>query len=376
MDPASPLARRFPLIPRPRPPCTPLAARIAAISELAGTAARTADLAAASAAFNQAALLASDCGQPALARHWCHRHARAYLRACPLPPPCARRALEPLVNLARLHIRDSNGDAAFRLLDSLYHAVTSRTATTIDGIALPANNLTQTPQDHHDLRQWLWTVHLSDSPRALISAGCWQEALTHLHRHNGIGQRMLDGRQVAVITHCTTGDTSTALTLLDQTAPGEPWEHTVTACLTALCRQHASLPASPSLTDMLDSYQQLPPAPRLAVFRTRLGLSVIDAAQGVQHPRARAIARSLIDQAARDGYAAREILAHPGCTAITTSDQAATLTQLLKHCALGHQNPPADLEASLSPALDTSEEVISCALPADARNPSGHLIGK
>jgi hypothetical protein len=335
--------------------------RVAAICDLAGTAARTGDLAVASAAFNQAALVASDCGLPGLARDWCHRHARAYLCAAPLTAPAARHALEPLVNLARLHIRDGNGEAAFHLLGTLYHAITSRTATTIDGIHLPAENLTRSPQDHHDLCRWLWTVHLCDSPRALISAGRWQDALAHLHRHKGIGQRMLDGRQVAVIAHGTAGDTGTALKLLYQTAPTQPWERAVTACLTALCLQDANLPAGQSLATMLDSYEQLATAPRLAVFHTRLGLSVIDAMGGVEHTAARGIAYTLINRAACDGYAAREVLAHPGCRAIITSDQGRALNKLLGRCELGQRNLPTEMEAGLSAALDTSEEVITCA---------------
>ena len=73
-------------------------------------------------------------GLPKLAREWCHRHAAAYLRAHPLGAQAARHALEPLVNLARLHIRDGKSDAAFQLLDALYKAVTSRADTVIDGL--------------------------------------------------------------------------------------------------------------------------------------------------------------------------------------------------------------------------------------------------
>lgn len=114
----SPVLSRFPLVPRPRPPCSPLRTRAARISDLAATAARDQDLAAASAVFNQAALLASDCGCADQARQWCRQHALAYLRACPLDARSGRLALEPLVNLARLHIRDGNGTAAYTLLDN------------------------------------------------------------------------------------------------------------------------------------------------------------------------------------------------------------------------------------------------------------------
>lgn len=364
MDPDGPLARRFPLVPRPRPACSPLPARVNGICDLARTAARSSDLAAASAAFNKAALLASDCGLPELARQWCRRHADIYLSVRPLDARAARYALEPLVNLARLYIRDGNGDTAFCLLDTLYRAITSRTGAAVDGILLPGSDLTRSPEDHRDLRRWLWTVHLSDSPRALISAGRWQEALAHLQRHNGIGQRMLDGRQVAVITHCTAGDTDSALRLLQDTTAAEPWEHAVTACLTVLCRQHGRLPAGQNLTSMLDTYQQLAHATHPAMFCTRLGLSVIDAASSAEHPGAHDIAHSLINHvtASRDGYPAREILAHHGCTAILTGNQAAELAEILDDCALGQRKLPAELEAHLSAALDISEKVISCTL--------------
>ncbi len=83
-----------------------------------------------------------------------------------LSAAAARHALEPLVNLARLHIRDGHGDQAFQLLEDLYRAVTDRAGTVIDGIDLPADDLTRTDEDHRELVRWLWTVHLSDSPRA------------------------------------------------------------------------------------------------------------------------------------------------------------------------------------------------------------------
>jgi len=129
-----------------------------------------------------------------------------------------------------------------------------------------------------------------------------------------------------------------------------------------------SSPAGQGLTAMLDAYRQFSPAPHLAVFCTRLGLSVIDAAGGAGRPPANGIAHSLINQvaASRDGYAAREVLAHNGCTAILTDDQARELAKILDHCALGHQKLPGELEAGLSVALDTSEKVISRALTAPA----------
>ncbi|MBV9026933.1 MAG: hypothetical protein JO362_24775, partial [Streptomycetaceae bacterium] len=39
-----------------------------------------------------------------------YQHAAAYLHACPLPGVSAIRALEPVVNLARLQIRAGRAD--------------------------------------------------------------------------------------------------------------------------------------------------------------------------------------------------------------------------------------------------------------------------
>jgi hypothetical protein len=77
------VARRFPLVARSRPACTPLETRVGAVCALADSAERGGNQASASAVYNQVALLASDVGLPNLARAWCHRRADAYLRAHP-----------------------------------------------------------------------------------------------------------------------------------------------------------------------------------------------------------------------------------------------------------------------------------------------------
>ena len=372
MDATGPIARRFPLIARHRPACAPLTVRVAGLRSLADDAARTGDLATASTVHNQAALLASDLGLPDLARHWCHRHAAAYLRACPLPAHDARRALEPLVNLARLHLRAGNGDHALDLLTTLNQAVTTRADTTVDGLLVPATTLTATDNDHQELRRWLWTVLLADGTRALTSAGRWHDAHTHLQRHNGIGQRMLDGRQVAVIAHLVAGEPHHALTLLARTAPGEPWENAVTSCLTVLARDHANQPPEPDRTTMFSRYHQLDPTTHPTVFHTRLSLTIIDAAGGVNaHPTARRTAAALIDRttSSRDGYAARDVLAHDDCNAMLSPDQQQHLTDTLTASGLGCNEIPAVLTSELSAALATSEEVLSTVLHSPATAP-------
>ncbi len=81
------------------------------------------------------------------------------------------RARTP-VNLARLHIRTGDTDAAVRLLDSLYEAVRIGGQCEIDGRPLDFHNLTTTTSssssdDHHTLCRWLWTVVLTEGLRAL-----------------------------------------------------------------------------------------------------------------------------------------------------------------------------------------------------------------
>jgi hypothetical protein len=361
MDPTGPVALRFPLVARVRPVCLPLPARAGRIAELANAAERDACQGLASSVFNQAALLASDLDLPDVARQWCHRHASAYLHACPLGGMDAVRALEPLVNLARLRIRAGHGDQAHRMLLSLCEAVTEGTAVMLDGIWVPAD-LTATDADRREVRQWLWRVIIADGTRALTAAGRWQDALTHLQHHRGVGRHILDGRQVAVLARATTADYDGAQQLLADTAPGEPWENAVTACLTALCRPPHRRPANSDIDTLLDRCCRLDFQAGLVVFHTRLVLSAVDASHLSSHPRLRTQAIELTDRIVEigDGYAAREILAHDGCVSLLTQQQTRRLARTVDVCALGRRAIP----SVLTSALDTSEAVITRTLRA------------
>ncbi|MBU8861891.1 hypothetical protein KSK32_32505 [Micromonospora sp. WMMB482] len=268
-------AHRFPLVARSRPLCTALPARIGALADLAARAQHDNDLTAAARVYNQAALIASDCGQTDLARQWCHRHAQAWLDRPDLTTTPGRHVIESLVNLARLHIRAGEHDDGLTLLTELYHAIAHRTDTTIDGIPLPAAALTPTEEAHRDLTQWLWSVHLADGTRALTSAGRWDDAEEHLQHHHGIGNRMLDGRQAAIIARIHRGQHAAAQQMIDTTQPGEPWEAAVAACLTTM--SHPDGPARTEDVDLMTArYQKVSRDPSLVVFRTRLALSIVE----------------------------------------------------------------------------------------------------
>ncbi|MFI9643596.1 hypothetical protein ACIG87_26680 [Micromonospora sp. NPDC051925] len=357
MDPTGAQARRFPLVARPRPACTPLPQRVADLTHRAAAATRDHDPATATAVINLAALLASDCGRPDLAHQWSTRLARSAL-AHPAPDfRTASHSLEPIINLARLRTRVGDGTGAWKLLEALYRAVASRTDITIDGILIPAARLTPGPTTHRELRQWLWTVLLSSGAHALATAGRWDDAYHRLQQHNGIGRRMLDGRQIAVIAHATTGKRTRALELLRDTAPGEPWEHAVTAALTLLCQPAATM--STTQRHAVAAYQRLDTAAAgLVVFHTRLGMCLVDALGGVEQPAAQPIVADLIERARSDGYAARDVLAHPGCRAILNQRQAEQLTDQVTACGLGAGGIPEPLLVDLVGALEAAEAVI------------------
>ena len=350
MNPA--VARRFPLIARPRPACTPLDQRVSELQARADLAQEHRDVASASAVFNLAALLASDCGMADLARTWCHRLAAVALAHDSEP----RHALEPVVNLARLYIRAGDGPAAWNLLEGLFRAIDTRTDITIDGIAVPAALLTDTPEAHLKARTWLWTVLLGTGAHALAAAGRWDEASERLSQYKGDGARMLDGRQVSVIAHATAGRHRQARAVLAATQPGEPWENAVTACLAL--HVFTDDPAD-SPTTALSTFHALGSAePGLTVFHIRLGLTIIDALDD-NHPAREQVAVTLINQAASDGYAARDLLNHPGRHGFVTGQQLRRLAEVVSDCGLDLGTMPEIHLASLGRALDTAESVIA-----------------
>jgi hypothetical protein len=360
MDPHGLTAKRFPLVARFRPACLPLADRVKALVDLAHRATEQTDQGLASTVFNQAALLASDVGLPDLARSMCHRHAQAYLSACPLPAMSAIRGLEPLINLARLQIRAGQPDDARQRLLDLYKAVGASGPATIDGITVPAD-LTRTAADRKEVRAWLWRVLLADGTRTLTTTGRWAEALAHIQQHQGVGTRMLDGRQVAIVAALTEGDTNHTAELLTHTAPGEPWEQIVTACLTVLCQRDAGQPVDDHTAELVSSCLGYEAKPGLTVFAIRLGLTALDALDNPERPEARGLVGDMVGRVAdaADGYAAREILAHPLATMLASADEATDCRDLIRTCALGAGSLPDELCVGLGAALDTAEGVLT-----------------
>jgi hypothetical protein len=95
------------------------------------------------------------------------------------------------------------------------------------------------------------------------------------------------------------------------------------------------------------------------VFDTRLGLSFLDALTGPHRQTARTVTVGQIHRATTDGYAARDVLHHPGCRRIATHEQTHALTTLVDACGLDSACLAPAMLADLNTALDTAEPVIA-----------------
>ncbi|MFG2091821.1 hypothetical protein [Spirillospora sp. NPDC048824] len=361
MTPAlSQAARAFPLVPRTRPACRPIEERIREVTDFARTAteatAATDRLAAAAAAQNRAALIASDCGMPELAGSLCRQQFELFIRARPLTARTARYALEPLVNLSRLLMRAGNPEAACNQLEELYRAVQARESARIDGRELPFGELTGSGHEHRDLRQWLWGVMLADGVRALVTAGRWKQAAAFAQQYRGVGRRLLDGRQAAIITQALTGDPEAASAAVEQSAASEAWERAVAACLAMFCLRAAGRPPRAADTTPVQEYLALEPNPELATFRVRIALTALCLAGGEDPDDGASIVSRIVSEVpdVEDGYVARDLLRNPDLKGRFTAAQQAHLVSTVQSAGLGQGAIPEPLRTELLAAAENS----------------------
>ncbi|MFI6161609.1 hypothetical protein ACIA59_16885 [Micromonospora haikouensis] len=352
---AATIAARFPLVARKRPPAKPLDARVDRLVRLAETAHRECDPDKASMVFNGAALLASDCGDPNLARAWCRRHASLYLNQAQLNGYTARFALEPVVNLARLRIREGDGDGAYRLLTELYAVIVGGTPALLDDLEIHPRQLPADPEELRQIISWLRGTLLSDGTRALTLAGRWDDAVAHVRRHDGIGPTLLDGRQVTIVAHLLQDEGPAAAALLTTTKVETPWEHAVHGLLTTWLELAAGR-TPVDHADLIDRVSATPRTTGLTVCRVRLGLTALDLAMSVPTGVADSLTKRLIADATNDedANAARDLINHP---AVTCENQG-TLRALIKASGLGQGRLPAAAVDRLSSALDMAETAI------------------
>ncbi|HEU5023610.1 MAG TPA: hypothetical protein VFV01_01690 [Spirillospora sp.] len=364
----------FPLLGRPRPPCPALPARIQEITDIAHTARRKSAGAMhdAAHALNKAALVVSDCGRPDIARQLCRQHLDVYMAADkPLTFSRARFMLEPVVNLARLHIRGDDPESALRILKAMHHAAVCGTDMFVDGRALPLAHLTGTHSERTKLREWVWLQLLTDGLRSLVRAGRWTEALALAEAHRGIGAHLMEGRQVAILTAGLNGDSRAALDLLHASSVTQPWEHQVASCLEVMCGDPDD-PNSPSaVASMVHAFQASRPIAGYAVFRARLGLTVTLLSCTDTSHSVRTLLTQVADEAiaAADGYAAREVLDHSIPGVAVPAERHRALEHLAAASGLGAGSIPQPLQDALNAAIGIAAEALAHSLKEQAPSP-------
>jgi hypothetical protein len=340
------IAARIPLVRRPKPPGIPLADRMAALTELTiqpAGASHQQLVARASGILNFAALIASDAGLPDLASDLCWRQHAVFAQATCLDQDVAVMALMPVVNIARLLIRQGDGERAFDVLQRLYRAAQLRSSTLIGNHAIDMAPLIRTGEDHRKICTELWTTVLTDGARALARAGQWTEAARTMTAHRGIGNRLLDGRQIKIMSLTEQRLPDQARAMIDSSTPAEPWENTVAALLRICCQPETSASSrdqpGDAASQALDLITQSA-EPTTAVFRVRIGLTALDLAASQPVRCIGDLQAAVLSTALSDAYAARDVLASPAMRTHLTGRQQHQLTAILTNAALGTRNLP------------------------------------
>ncbi|WP_030862005.1 hypothetical protein [Streptomyces sp. NRRL S-37] len=366
------IASRIPLVRRTKAPALPLQERINHLTGLTVAPAGTShhDLVArACGLLNYAALIASDVGLPGLAEDLCWRQHQVFANAGRLSGRIAVMALMPLVNLARLQTRAGHGELAYSLLHCLNDAARHRNKTDIDGRTVDLSPLTGTDEDHRTVCQELYVTLLVDGARALARIGRWTEAADAMAQHRGIGNRLLDGRQIKIMALMEQGLDQQARDLIDTTQPTEPWEMAVATLLRAHCHQAAAPLARADVDQAQHAAVSLlaDPEPSIAVFQTRTGLAALEL--DANGPHTNALLSALTDVARLDAYAAREVLDHPTIRALLSAERTSALGSVVADAGLGAGTLPADHQRSLTEAVTLGEAELRRLLQDDQAAP-------
>ncbi|WP_344888016.1 hypothetical protein [Nonomuraea antimicrobica] len=365
MNPA--IARRIPLVCRPKPPGLPLDKRIAELTALTVEppgADHPQQVARASGVLNFAALIASDSGMPDLAAELCWRQHKVFVEAGALSQDIAVMSLMPLVNIARLLIREGDGSGAFAVLQQLYRAAQQRGTTVIRDHAVDLAPLIQTGPDHRKICTELWVTLLVDGARALASAGRWTEAANSMAAHRGVGQRLLDGRQITIMSLVEQDLHQQAADMIDSSVPAEPWENAVAAILRIHCRPTTSTTPPTELDHAVRAALTLiaEPEPTTAAFRVRLGLTVLDLAADQPTAHDSDLRSAVISVANSDGYAARDVLRHHGMLSHMTLQEEQELARVLAAAGFGAGSLPAAHSEALTAAVRQGEQSLRALL--------------
>ncbi|MFJ2812142.1 hypothetical protein [Streptomyces sp. NPDC087294] len=369
------IASRIPLVRRTKAPALPLQERINHLTGLtvAPAGASHHDLVARTCGvLNYAALIASDVGLPDLAEDLCWRQHQVFADAGRLSGRVAVMSLMPLVNLSRLLTRAGHGALAYSLLHCLNDAARHRAKTDIDGRTIDLSALTGTDEDHRTVCQELYVTLLVDGARALAQIGRWTEAADAMAQHRGIGNRLLDGRQIKIMALMEQDLDQQARDLIDTSRPAEPWERAIALLLRAHCHPaKAPLPrADVNRAQRAAASLLADPKPSTALFQTRAGLAALNLAND---PQSSTLLEALTEVARLDAYAAREVLDDPPARAILSAKRASSLGSVVEVAGLGAGTLPADHQRSLSESVALGEAELKRLLHDDKAAPGNPL---
>jgi hypothetical protein len=354
----------FPLVPRPRPPGSPLDTRVEELTALTvGTEQGTGQERATRAAevLNKAALIASDCGVPGLARQLCHRQYALLAQSAPLPAWAVRLALQPVLNVPRQLIREGRADEAHTMLETLHRAALNRAAADIEGRPIDFGTLTDRAEAHKEARTLTWTALLADGTRALAQAGHWTEAADLAAAHRGIGTRLLDGRQTAILARLHDGHADQAAEMVEESEASESWENAVQSILRVLCRRATSSITGADTATMLAlalATARLPDC-STTVGRTRIGIIAIDLAGTVDAGQTESLRTALAATTMHDAYAARDLLSSQHAHEHLTARQLSDLRGLVGAGGLGSGTIPGRLCPQVMAAVIQAEAMLA-----------------
>lgn len=355
------LAEQIPLVRRPKPLGLPLEKRIAeltALTDWLAGADHHQQVARASGVINVAALIASDIGLAHLAEDLCWRLHTIFTEPREVTPDVAVMALMPLTNIARLLIREGQPNEGYELLQRLYHAARNREVATIRGREVDLSAWTYTREHHRRICTELWSTMLIDGARALARARCWTRAAETIAAHRGIGNRLLDGRQIKIMSLLEQDLRSQATALIDSTVPTETWESAVGQLLRPSCRQGSSAALRDELDSAVDTTLALmnDTEPSTTAFRVRLGLTTLDLAGDRCTKATTQLRQAVVSASVSDAYAAREALRNQKLCALLTTEEKHQLTAVLAVSGLGQRTMTAGHAHDVTTAVHHAEE--------------------
>lgn len=362
------VARRFPLVSRSKPPGRSLEERIVALDQtlrVPADADMYAQLVRASETLNVAALIASDCGVPELASRLCWEHYAIFDVARPLPFKVAKLALQPVLNIPRQMIREGDGAGAYAVLVALLDAARRKATALVEGRQVNMADVTLLPEDHKTICTGLWAAVLTDGSRALVQAGRWIEAAEALALHQGVGTRLLDGRQVSILALVQQNNARQAVAMVDESQLVDPWETVIGDLLRTYCRAAAGALEENDLDDTLAAALKLveETEPTTVVFRVRVGLAAVELAVAAGRSELEVAAAQLITgitaQAVHDAYAAREVLASDAFRGSLTRTDAELLCGVVKASGLGAGVIPMPLRTGFEATVREAHERLS-----------------